>query len=56
MEFSENNVIACFQPILCAALNQIYSYKVLGRYTEDVCFLSFKNAVTDCSSAARSSI
>jgi len=35
MEFSENNVIAYFQPILCAASNQIYSYEVLGRFLDN---------------------
>ena len=34
MEFSESNVIAYFQPILCAATNKIYSFEVLGRYID----------------------
>jgi len=34
VEFSENNVIPYFQPILCAASNEIYSYEVLGRYID----------------------
>ena len=32
MEFSENNIIAYFQPILCAASNKIFSYEILGRF------------------------
>ena len=32
MEFSENNIIAYFQPILCAAAKKIYSFEILGRY------------------------
>ncbi|MCL2181547.1 MAG: EAL domain-containing protein [Treponema sp.] len=35
MEFSDSNVTAYFQPILCAASNQIYSYEVLGRYIDE---------------------
>ena len=31
MEFTTDNVIAYFQPILCAASNKIYSYEILGR-------------------------
>jgi len=34
MEFSENNVIAYFQPILCAATNKIFSYEILGRFID----------------------
>ena len=34
MEYSGNNVIAYFQPILCAATNKIYSYEILGRYID----------------------
>ena len=34
MVFSTDNVIAYFQPILCAASNTIYSYEVLGRYID----------------------
>jgi len=33
-EYSEKNIIPYFQPILCAASNQIYSYEVLGRFTD----------------------
>ena len=36
MEFTKDNVIAYFQPILCVARNKIYSYEVLGRYI-DIC-------------------
>jgi len=34
MEISENNIIAYFQPILCAATNKIFSYEVLGRFLD----------------------
>jgi EAL domain-containing protein (putative c-di-GMP-specific phosphodiesterase class I) len=34
MEFSENNVIAYFQPILSADSSIIYSYEVLGRFID----------------------
>jgi len=34
MKFTENNVIAYFQPILCAATKKIYSYEILGRYID----------------------
>ena len=34
MEFSSDNVIAYFQPILCADSSAIYSYEVLGRYVD----------------------
>jgi len=34
MEFSENNVIAYFQPILCAATKRIFSYEILGRFLD----------------------
>jgi len=34
MKFSTDNVIAYFQPILCADSNKIYSYEVLGRYID----------------------
>ena len=34
MKYSPDNVIAYFQPILCAASNKIYSYEILGRYID----------------------
>ena len=34
MEYTTENVIANFQPILCAATNQIYSYEILGRFID----------------------
>jgi len=35
VEFTTDNVIPYFQPILCAASNQIYSYEILGRFLEN---------------------
>ncbi|MDR2595871.1 MAG: EAL domain-containing protein, partial [Treponema sp.] len=35
MNFSDNNVIAYFQPILSADSNDVYAYEVLGRYIDD---------------------
>jgi EAL domain-containing protein (putative c-di-GMP-specific phosphodiesterase class I) len=34
MEFSEYNVTPYFQPILCAASNKIFSFEILGRFTD----------------------
>jgi len=34
MNFSSDNIIAYFQPILCADSNEIYSFEVLGRYID----------------------
>jgi len=34
MEFSEHNVIAYFQPILCSATSKIFSFEVLGRFLD----------------------
>jgi len=34
MDFSSDNIIAYFQPILCADSNEIYSFEVLGRYVD----------------------
>jgi len=35
MNFSDDNVIAYFQPILSADSNDVYAYEVLGRYIDD---------------------
>ena len=35
VDFSSDNIIAYFQPILCADSNAIYSYEVLGRYIDN---------------------
>ncbi|MDR1858348.1 MAG: EAL domain-containing protein [Treponema sp.] len=35
MDFSPDNIIAYFQPILSADSNKIYSYEVLGRYIDN---------------------
>jgi len=35
MNFTEDNVIAYFQPILSADSNDIYAFEVLGRYIDD---------------------
>jgi len=35
MEFSQDNVVAYFQPILSADSNSIYSFEVLGRYIDE---------------------
>jgi EAL domain-containing protein (putative c-di-GMP-specific phosphodiesterase class I) len=35
MNFSSDNIIAYFQPILSADTNAVYSYEVLGRYIDD---------------------
>ncbi len=34
MNFTEDNVIGYFQPILSAETNDIYAYEVLGRYLD----------------------
>ena len=35
MNFSQDNVIAHFQPILSADTKEVYAYEVLGRYVDD---------------------
>jgi EAL domain-containing protein (putative c-di-GMP-specific phosphodiesterase class I) len=35
VNFSEDNVIAYFQPILSADTEEVYAYEVLGRYADD---------------------
>jgi EAL domain-containing protein (putative c-di-GMP-specific phosphodiesterase class I) len=35
MNFTQDNVVAYFQPILSAETNNIYAYEVLGRYIDN---------------------